>query len=228
MRGMGTPETREPGGRARQRLATRERLLQAAVRVLTARGYDSATMEEIAAEAGVSRRTAFYHFPAKSDIAVEWAVRRGQQAFEVIRRAGYPSQSAPDRVRAYFHELAVMTERDREETRQMMTGWLRGYGSPGHRSWLSGELRGWLAEWLQGQPGGLLPDQARDPALATEVLYDVYQGALLRWMPQQAHEDGRFIAEADAAVALVLAGLGCQPTARGTGEAAGEEGTRSR
>jgi len=226
---MAQAGSRRPGGRTRQRLETRERVFQAAVRVLTARGYDGATMEEIAAEAGVARRTAFYHFPAKSDIAVEWAVRRGEHAFEVIRRAGDPSRSAPDRVRAYFHELAVMTERDWDETRQMTTGWLRGYGSPGHRSWLSAELRDWLGEWLgewlQCQPGRPVPQQARDPALATEALYDVYQGALLRWMPQQAPERGRFITEADAVVALVLAGLGYRP--EDSGEAAGEPGARS-
>ncbi len=201
-------ETGEPDGRTRQRLATRERVFQAAIRTFVARGYDGATMEEIAAEAGVSRRTAFYIFPAKSDIAVEWAVRRGQQAFELIRQASGPARPAPERVRAYFHELAVMTERDWDETRQLTTGWLRGYGSPGHRSWLSGELRDWLHQWLRVQQDGRPPSDGWDPALVTEVLYDVYQGVLMRWMQRRAPEPGGFTAEVDAAIALVLAGLG--------------------
>lgn len=208
---MTRAETGGGGARALQRKETHERLFQAAIRVLTARGYDSATMEEIAAEAGVARRTAFYHFPAKSDIATEWATRRGEQALKAVQRAGDPAHSGPDRVRAYFHELAVMTERDREETRQMTTGWVRGWGTPGHRPLLSAEPRDWLGGWLRDQPDRPMPEKARDPVLATEVLYDVFSGALLRWISQQDPQRGRFVAEADAAVLIVLAGLGYQP-----------------
>ncbi|GAA5192286.1 hypothetical protein GCM10023322_51560 [Rugosimonospora acidiphila] len=182
-------------------------MFQAAIKVFVTRGYDNATMNEIAAEAGVARRTAFNQFAAKSDIAVEWAIRRGAHAFALTRQADRPTRSVPDRIRAYFHELAVMTEHDWEETRQLTTGWLRGYGSPNHRSWLSEELRNWLCEWLHGQPDDRLPQGATDPGLATDVLYDVYQGVLIRWMPQQSPGPGRFTAEVDAAIALVLAGL---------------------
>lgn len=199
------------GARALQRAETHERVLRAAIRVLTARGYDGATMEEIAAEAGVARRTAFYHFPAKSDIATEWATRQGEQALEAVRRAGDPAYSGPDWVRAYFHELAVLTERDWAETRQLTTGWVRGWGTPGHRPLLSAELREWLGGWLRDQPDRPVPAEAADPVLATEVLYDVFSGALLRWIPQENPPRGRFAAEADAAVLIVLAGLGYQP-----------------
>lgn len=205
---MTQSRTGEPDGRTRHGQATRERVFQAAVKVFVTRGYDNATMDDIATEAGVARRTAFNHFAAKGDIAVEWAVRRGEQAFALARDAHHPTQSASDRIQAFFHELAVMTERDWDETRQLTTGWLRGYGSPDHRSLLSGELRDWLHEWLSDQPTDRLPKETTDPALATEVLYDVYQGALLRWMQRQPPRPGRFTAEVDAAIALVLAGLG--------------------
>ncbi|HEY6495391.1 MAG TPA: TetR/AcrR family transcriptional regulator [Trebonia sp.] len=216
--GMGQAEAGGAHGRELRRAETHERVFLAAVLVLTDRGYDGATMEEIAAAAGVARRTAFYHFPAKSDIATEWAVRRGEQAFEATRLVGPPSGSGPDRVLAYFHELAVMTERDWEETRQLTTGWLRGYGTPGHRPLLSAELRDRLGEWLRSEPAGPETAPVRDPALAAEILYDVFRGALLRWLPRPGPPDGRFTAEADAAVTLVLAGLGCRPATRGASE----------
>lgn len=140
-------------GRALRRMETHEQLFQASVRVITARGYDGTTMDEIAAEAGVSRRTAFNHFPAKSDIADEWAARRGERALEAIGRAGSPARSGPDRVRVYFHELALMTERDWEETRQMTAGWLawpRYAGSSQHAA--AGALH--VAGRVVGRPAG--------------------------------------------------------------------------
>jgi AcrR family transcriptional regulator len=202
-------ETAAQGARALHWQETHERVFRAAVRVITARGYDGATMEEIATEAGVARRTAFNHFAAKSDIATEWAVRRGREALEAVSQTSSPA-TGPDRVRAYFRELAQMTERDWEQTRQMTTGWLRGYGTPAHRSPLRGELHEWLGAWLRGQTSDQIPDEARDPALVIEVLYDVFRGALMRWLPEE-FRPGRFSAEADAAVLLVLAGLGYKP-----------------
>jgi AcrR family transcriptional regulator len=212
----GTGSTKEDG-RTRNGRATRERVYEAAITVFASRGYDSATMDEIAAEAGVARRTAFNHFPAKADIASAWAVRRGERAFALAQEADRSGRHVTDRVAAYFHELALMTERDWDETRQMTTGWLRGFGVPHHRPWLAGELRDWLREWLSDPPAGGVtaagadPDEASaagaDPGLATDVLYDVFQGVLLRWLPQQAFRPGEFTAEADAAVAVVLAGL---------------------
>ncbi|MEV7892202.1 TetR/AcrR family transcriptional regulator [Streptomyces sp. NPDC002817] len=192
-------------GRTRNAQANRERVYAAAIKVFASRGYDAATMDEIAAEAGVSRRTAFNHFPAKADIATEWAVRGGESVFALVRDVDRTA-SAADRVRAYFHELALAAERDWDETRQMTTGLLRGHGVPPHRSQLSAELRDWLRDCLRERPGNG-PTPSADPALAVDVLYDVFQGALMRRLPQETAPHGAFTAEVDAAIALVLAGF---------------------
>jgi AcrR family transcriptional regulator len=194
---MGRQEDVSADGRARNARATRERLYAAAISVFVARGYDRATMDEIAAAAGVARRTAFNHFPAKTDIATEWALRRGQEAFAALLEHADDRQNAGEQVRSYFHQLAVTTERDWEETRQLTTGWLRGV--PNHRSQLAEELRGRLQE--DGSLG------TTDRALAVNLFFDVFQGALLRWLPQRTPASGEFTAETDAAIAVVLAGL---------------------
>ncbi|MEW2495283.1 TetR/AcrR family transcriptional regulator [Streptomyces nodosus] len=193
-------------GRTRNARATRERVYEAAIKVFVVRGFEGATMDEIATQAGVSRRTAFNHFPAKADIADEWAVRRGEKAFALVGHACRGESGTADRVRTYFHELALMTERDWDETRQMTAGWLRGYGVPRHRSWLAAELREWLHDALREGADDRL-EGPLDLVLATHVLYDVFQGVLLRWLPRDPPEEGEFTAEADAAIALVLAGL---------------------
>ncbi|MDX3130060.1 TetR/AcrR family transcriptional regulator [Streptomyces europaeiscabiei] len=203
---MRQTEGEKQDGRTRNAQANRDRVYTAAIKVFAARGYDAATMDEIAAQAGVSRRTAFNHFPAKSDIATEWAVRGGESAFALVRDVDRIT-SAADRVRAYFHELALTAELNWDETRQMTTGLLRGYGVSPHRSQLSPELRDWLRDCLQEQPGNT-PTPSADPALAVDVLYDVFQGAVMRWLPQEAAPHGMFTAEVDTAIALVLAGFG--------------------
>lgn len=56
------------GKRAANRERTRTDLAAAAMELFDERGFDDTTVDEIAAAAGVSRRTLFRHFPTKSDI----------------------------------------------------------------------------------------------------------------------------------------------------------------
>jgi AcrR family transcriptional regulator len=63
----------------RKRRAIRGELSEVALRLLTDRQFDSLTIDEIAAEAGVSRRTFFRYFTSKEDVVFafldQWAVR---------------------------------------------------------------------------------------------------------------------------------------------------------
>lgn len=47
---------------------TRDALVEAALELFSAHGYDQTTVEEVAAAAGVSPRTFFRHFPTKQDV----------------------------------------------------------------------------------------------------------------------------------------------------------------
>lgn len=50
--------------------ATRDRILDAAERLLARLGYRKTTMDDIAAEAGIGRRTIYLHFPSKEEVAL--------------------------------------------------------------------------------------------------------------------------------------------------------------
>ena len=70
-----------PGLRERKRLQTLDLLTRSAYTLFETHGYDSVTMEQIAAQAGVSKGTLYNHFPVKEALLAHyfhqsWPARR--------------------------------------------------------------------------------------------------------------------------------------------------------
>jgi AcrR family transcriptional regulator len=57
-----------PGLREQKRRETLRRIAEAGMRLFTANGFEATTLDAIAAEAGISRRTFFHYFKSKDDI----------------------------------------------------------------------------------------------------------------------------------------------------------------
>ena len=55
-----------------KRRETRQRIAETALRLFLANGYENTTLDAIALEAGISRRTFFSHFKSKEDILFVW------------------------------------------------------------------------------------------------------------------------------------------------------------
>lgn len=62
----------EESARTRKRRETRQRISETGLRLFLAHGYEGTTLDAIAAEAGISRRTIFLHFKSKDDILFAW------------------------------------------------------------------------------------------------------------------------------------------------------------
>ena len=110
-RGVGGGE-RAGGLRQRKKAATREALVREALALFSERGFEATTVDEIAARAGVSRRTLFRYFPSKEALAFprfEGRLRR----FEALL-AG-PSEGAFEALRRAILALARAYEGEREE-----------------------------------------------------------------------------------------------------------------
>jgi len=57
----------QPVGRGRPPSTTRHQLQEIAMEMFSAHGYDEVTLDELAAAAGIGRRTFFRYFPSKAD-----------------------------------------------------------------------------------------------------------------------------------------------------------------
>ncbi|RKU03609.1 TetR/AcrR family transcriptional regulator [Burkholderia sp. Nafp2/4-1b] len=65
-----TPD--DPGRRARKRIQMLAHLADTGARLFDAYGYDAVTMEQIAAQADVAKRTLYNHFATKEAVLAHW------------------------------------------------------------------------------------------------------------------------------------------------------------
>lgn len=77
-----------PGARTRQRLDTRERIFEVALREFRSVGVAAAQVDRIARAAGVARGTFYFHFPTKDDVLLELAARVSARIAKRIRLLG--------------------------------------------------------------------------------------------------------------------------------------------
>ena len=94
------------GLRARKKAATEQAIVDAAMKLFAKRGFAVTTVEDIAAAAGVGRRTLFRYFPTKQDIVLD--PRRLDRAF--ARAALRERRASADDIE---HVMAVLAELQR-------------------------------------------------------------------------------------------------------------------
>lgn len=65
-------QTKKEGLREQKRRETKKRIAEKGLRLFIANGYEGTTLEAIAKEAAISRRTFFYYFKSKEEILSTW------------------------------------------------------------------------------------------------------------------------------------------------------------
>lgn len=82
--------------------ASRTRILNAALRVIRAKGYTAATVDDICRAAGLSKGSFFYHFKDKEELAVAAAGHFAAMADGLFAEAPYRAAADPlDRLLGY-------------------------------------------------------------------------------------------------------------------------------
>jgi AcrR family transcriptional regulator len=78
----------------------RDRILDAAERLLGRFGYRKMTVDDIAAEAGIGKGTVYLSFPSKEEVVLSTVDRIVERACTAMEEAAARDASAPDRLRA--------------------------------------------------------------------------------------------------------------------------------
>jgi AcrR family transcriptional regulator len=101
----------EHGLRALKRRETKRRITEAGIGLFLGRGYEATTLDDIAAAAGISRRTFFHYFKSKDDILISLQSDMGTMIADRIRQA--PQGTLPmDAVRDAVIEVCSTIQPD--------------------------------------------------------------------------------------------------------------------
>jgi AcrR family transcriptional regulator len=78
-------EMPSPGVRERKRIETQQRITEAAIRLFGKHGYEATTLDAIAVEAGISRRTFFHYFKSKDEVLLSMQQGLGDMLVAAVR-----------------------------------------------------------------------------------------------------------------------------------------------
>ena len=92
--------------RERQRQQTRRRLYEAALHAFRTTGVSQARVDDIAAAAGVSRATFYFHFPTKDDVLLD-LLRTSQAQMAAELEGLHPEATLEDALRCVARKMAL-------------------------------------------------------------------------------------------------------------------------
>lgn len=101
-----------------KRQRTRAAILDAALGLFAADGYEATSMTDVAAAAGVVRQTVLNHFPRKDDLVLAWGERRRHQVDEATGSVA-AGRTATERLAETYRILAEINESERDLTRAL-------------------------------------------------------------------------------------------------------------
>ena len=99
---------REPP--TRPATAARERVLEAATRLILRHGFRAVGVDTIIAEAGVAKMTLYAHFPSKDDLIVAYLERANEQVWEWLEGAGAAVDDPKRKLVAMFEAVGKLAD----------------------------------------------------------------------------------------------------------------------
>lgn len=165
-----------PQRRLREQLHQKrsELILEVAEEILIRKGYHNASMDEIAAHAGVAKGTLYQHFPTKEDLffaLIEQALTRFEQVVQQVATSPSSARQKLERILHYIYgeqrgahvRLIQLLQNNEDMSQRLQTR----KGQAGERiDQAIGEIRSILEE---GKAEGLF-----DTTIATELMLHLF------------------------------------------------------
>lgn len=193
------PARSRPTLRERNHERTRDEIARHALALFVAHGFDAVTVDDIAASAGISRRTFFRYFDTKEDALLPADASRLQRLEQALR-ARPPAEGPFDAVRGAVLELARSYDTGSEEflqqARLVLATPSAHARSLGHQADWEGVIRTFAAERSGHSETSLVPQLLAAGCMAA------LRAALTTWL----HHDGR--TDLIALVTAALDGVG--------------------
>ena len=145
----------------RRHLQTRTQIADAAVALFIEHGFVETTMEDVALAAGVSRRTAYRHFPSKDDLVFEQP-RRWLQHFNATIHDSLPGETPRQRCR---RGLLAVAELIQASAASVLPAYSVFVATPS----LRGGNGGIQDEWFQRYLDLLTPTRRTSPERALQI-----------------------------------------------------------
>jgi AcrR family transcriptional regulator len=113
-----------PNSRARQKAATREALLTAGRAVFVRDGYQRASLDRVAAEAGFTKGAVYGNFATKADLFLAIYEQRSAARAELIAQAAAASSDLEDLRRRVVADWRHVVERERGWSLLLIEFWV--------------------------------------------------------------------------------------------------------
>ncbi len=179
-----TPDASE-GRRSRRRRELHQSILDTAAELFARDGYETTTVEKIAAAVDIAPATFFNHFRSKEDVLREI----GQDVFSHFRRLVDEQLACPgtsmERLHGFATRGAALVRRAPEMTRRVLMAVLRA-PRPGEAGAELASMQADFAQLLRrGRDDDAPAKDVRDDLdveLAAEILVSVVIGAMTHWI----------------------------------------------
>ena len=194
---------------ARDANATRAQIIQAADDLFYGEGMRSASMDAIAARAGVTKRTLYYHFRSKDDLIAAYLTALDEPTLS--RYTGWLEETKgdlPEQVLGVFERLARLTKSARWKGCAFLRAAGELAGTPGHPALKIGSAHKKRVEaWLEGR---IATKGLSEPALRARQVTILIDGAAAQVL---IHRDPAYALAAGQVAAALVTQEGVKPSA---------------